>query len=211
MIRLDVTYERELATRISDACLRRLTPGLYVSAIDGVIWKGFAVSLISRSGELWVAPALGIYCPKAYKIMKMVFREMGNRGFETGAMSQRMGVPFIIEPLHVLADRSSLSYNIRTHVEIHDSVSMLYKDFCLVQANFFGTVENIDGLISRTIRCQSGNNPSAGINAMALSLAADGNISVEQLRSYEDLYQSPITSRFLGVMEGMVLSKRNNE
>jgi hypothetical protein len=95
--------------------------------------------------------------------------------------------------------------------EIERSVRALYRDFCLVQADFFDATNSIAALMRRVVKCQSGENPSAGINAIALSTVSDGKIPTKQLRSYLDLYPSPVTTRFLEVIEGMLLPKLANE
>jgi len=207
-------YDRKLEILMSVEGFERLVPGLYTSSIDGVIWKGLAVSFQARLGELSILPALGVYCPAAYRIIKSVFRKMGNKGFETGAMSQRVGVPFLIKPLnYALNDlhgdqRSSVDYNINSIIEVDDSVRILIRDFLFAGMGFFSRIIDVTHLLEFVISEQSHKHPSASINAMALSLKIDPNISLDRLDSLRSLYPSTLTDRFYQFLVLELKSKR---
>jgi hypothetical protein len=211
MAKLRIEFERALAARMADAQFKRQAAGLYVSAIDGVVWKGLAISLLARRGGLSVSPALGIYCPNAYRIMRMAFRRMGNHAFENGAISQRMGIPFSIAPLHGLLNKSSLSYDVTEQMNIGISVADIYRDFCAIQVQYFAESNNIDELIRTIFESQSGRHPGAAINAIALSVAKNGKISDRRLRTYVELYPSSVTARFAEAVKDMLRSKISAE
>ena len=212
--KLRVIYEQKVATAMSGARLKRIVPGFFAAPIGDKTWKGLSVSLLMRRGGLSVFPALGVYCPEAYKVMNEMMQKMGAKGFMTGAMSQKIGVPFFVRPLHLLitnasiSQRSALSYDIGKEEDIQQSVNLLHHDFLSVSSQFFASIRDLDSLIEQIVSEDSRKHTSAAINAMTLTVTKDKNVPVERLRDLRALYPSPLTERFCEVLSASVVARR---
>lgn len=213
MATLSTMYEEGLATEFRNGPFMRLASGIYVAPIDALIWKGLTISPFQKRGVLSVSPALTIYCPAAYSVIRATFRSMGNRGFEKAAHSQKMGVPIVVEPLYAVVrrelalERLPVSYDVGCQDELQSSIEALYEDFLATHDVFFGGVRNISELLGQVISRQANRNPSAAINAMALCVVQDKNISPEKLQSCAELMPSPVTFRFLEALIGNLRNK----
>jgi hypothetical protein len=63
-------------------------------------------------------------------------------------------------------------------------------------------------LLDQVIAGQANRAPSAAINAMALCVVQDENVSAEKLRSWTALLPSPMTFRFLETLIGNLQKKK---
>ena len=214
MVKLAEPYEAALAEKLKVAGYDRAARGRYARSENAIVWHGLHVSFYRKGGMLNVQPTLGIFCPKASKIVKKGLDEINP---EYPHPREKLGDPFInyflYDRARILsgADRLPYSYDVGAVDQVDGAVGMIWKDFSKVADRIFNCTSTMRELRDRIVtESPLGTGTGRAMDAMALTYLIDETMAAADVDRLAKLHPCPMTTKFGDYMKKKIKVARSS-